>query len=98
MGDTIADDENVFYQSKSIRDFLFNDKLGRMITLYTVMGGLATGIYLVAYVVTNYVEKPEPVIQQQVLGKDKPEIYIEREGVKYFSHVDGKEISDLFSD
>lgn len=36
-----------------------------------------------------------PLIQQNVLGNEKPETYIEVNGVKYYSHIDGKELSDL---
>ncbi|MEK6939543.1 MAG: hypothetical protein AABX31_02340 [Nanoarchaeota archaeon] len=35
------------------------------------------------------------VVQENVLGNGKPETYIEVNGVKYYSHVDGKDISDL---
>lgn len=35
------------------------------------------------------------VQHQNILGSEKPETYVEMNGVKYFSHIDGKEISDL---
>jgi len=46
------------------------------------------------YNVLQQMQKPQP-IQQNVLGNEKPETYVEVDGVKYYSHIDGKEISDL---
>ena len=40
------------------------------------------------------IKSPE-VYQRNILGDDKPETYVEVDGVKYFSHIDGKDISDL---
>ncbi|HLD40287.1 MAG TPA: hypothetical protein VJB13_04050 [Candidatus Nanoarchaeia archaeon] len=39
-------------------------------------------------------QKPQ-LIQRNVLGNEQPEIFVEVNGVKYYSHVDGKDISDL---
>lgn len=33
--------------------------------------------------------------RQNVLGNEKPETYVEVDGVKYYPHIDGKDISDL---
>lgn len=93
----MADDEDDYYKTKSFSDFMYNDNLGRLITFLTAVVGLTSLSFSAYYLIDGYLKKQEPVVQQQVLGIDKPEIYIERDGVKYFSHVDGKEISDLFS-
>jgi len=42
-----------------------------------------------------YDSTKEKVIQQNILGNGKPETYVEVNGVKYYSHIDGKEISDV---
>ena len=36
-----------------------------------------------------------PVGVGLVVGGPEPEVFIERGGVQYFSHIDGKEISDF---
>ena len=41
------------------------------------------------------IKKPEPIEQKQVIGNEEPDTFIERDGVKYFSHADGQSISDL---
>lgn len=46
----------------------------------------------------HYSQRPTEsfdIIQKNILGNHRPEVYIEWDGVRYFSHVDGKEISDL---
>lgn len=45
--------------------------------------------------VLNHSYRQERVLQQNLLGNEKPETYVEINGVKYYSHIDGKEISDL---
>lgn len=35
------------------------------------------------------------IYHQNVLRNEKPETYVEVNGVKYFSHIDGKDLSDL---
>lgn len=76
-----------------IKSVFTNTFLGRATTL--MLTGLAlSGIYHIA---NTYVSKiqPEPLVQKQVIGADKPDIFIERDGVRYYSHVDGKDISNL---
>ncbi len=81
-----------FSPVKSFKDFMYNTLTGRGIMAMGIGGALYIGYQMV----DNYLIKgPEPVVQQQVFGTNKPEIYIERNGVKYFSYVDGREISDL---
>ena len=36
-----------------------------------------------------------PVYERNVLGDERPETYIEVNGVKYFSRFDGRDVSDL---
>lgn len=38
---------------------------------------------------------PESIHQEQVIGKVAPETYVELNGVKYYSHIDGKSVEDL---
>ncbi len=60
-----------------------------------ILGISFIGLLYGNYIFYSYLARPEPLIQKQVIGNAKADIYIERDGIKYFSHVDGKEISDL---
>ncbi len=48
---------------------------------------------------TQDARKDESLLYQEqtenVLGNEKPETYVELNGVKYYSRIDGKDISDL---
>ena len=83
--------EDMGYAS-SFKDLLYNTGAGRIITLATVTTGLILGYKAVD---SYLIKQPEPVEQRQVIGNEKPDLFIERDGVKYFSQVDGKKISDL---
>ena len=79
-------------QISSFKDLLYNTGAGRIVTLATIVTGLVLG----SKVVDSYlIKQPEPVEQRQVIGNEKPDLFIERDGVKYFSQVDGKNISNL---
>ena len=60
-----------------------------------LFGSIALGMIVSYYTVDKYLSSREPILQQQVIGGEKPDIYIERSGARYFSHIDAKEISDL---
>ncbi len=82
---------------KSFRDLMYNSDAGRFLIMISLYVGIGVGICVGYQLIDNYFLKPSnPIIQQQVIGGEKPEVYIEKDGVKYYSHVDGKEISDLF--
>lgn len=59
-----------------------------------VVGILTVGALAETYINSSS-SKEQKVYQQNVLGNEKPETYVEVNGVKYYSHIDGKEISDL---
>lgn len=69
------------------------------IGLFMIVGaGMAVAagtFYAGSRILDHYYPEQNQVIQQNVLGNEKPETYVEVNGVKYYSHVDGKEISDL---
>lgn len=76
-----------------LRDLFYNTRAGRIAILGTA---ICLGVVLTSYSCNMAERYSKLQIQQgQVLGTEKPEIYIEHKGVRYFSHVDGKEISDL---
>jgi hypothetical protein len=50
--------------------------------------GIGGGIY-------NYLYSSDKTITQNVLGNNQPETYIIKDGVRYYSRIDGKDISDL---
>jgi hypothetical protein len=81
----------------SFRNLIYNSDAGRFLVIMSLYVGIGVGIHVGYQLIDNYfLEKSESIVQQQVLGGDKSEVYIEQDGVKYYSHVDGKEISDLF--
>ncbi|MBI4148125.1 hypothetical protein HY490_02435 [Candidatus Woesearchaeota archaeon] len=58
--------------------------------------GAVFGIsYVGSRVVDHYFPERNEIVQKQAIGGEAPDVYIERDGVKYFSHVDGKDIADL---
>ena len=74
----------------SFQDLLYNTDAGRLITLGAVVVGLVLGYSAI----DSYLVK-HPVEQRQAIGNEKPDVFIEKDGVLYFSQVDGKNISDL---
>ena len=82
---------------KSFKDLFLNTFWGRMV----VLGGAVAGIALTYNCITQATDddsearRANYIFQRQQIGDLRPDIYIERDGVKYFSHIDGKEISDL---
>ena len=59
------------------------------------MGAVVSAITLGLGSYILYDSTKEKVTQQNVRGNEKPETYVEVNGVKYYSHIDGKEISDV---
>ncbi|MBI4144204.1 hypothetical protein HY486_03070 [Candidatus Woesearchaeota archaeon] len=76
----------------SFKDLFYHTYLGRVISFGAIIVGLVLGYQVGS---SHLVKKPEQIEQKQAVGSAKPDVFIERDGVKYFSHVDGKEISDL---
>jgi len=69
---------------------------------YIVLGGTLVGFGLGSYFLykgimgfDNLLDAQIKIHQENVIGDEKPETYVEINGVKYYSHVDGKDISDL---
>ena len=65
---------------------------------YAVLGAvipivLVTGVVSAVENIAKYVLSP--IEQKQAIGNSQPDIYIQRDGVKYYSHVDGKSIDEL---
>ena len=44
--------------------------------------------------VSDRIEHPA-IIQQQVIGNEQPDVYIEKDGVNYYSHIDGQPLEDF---
>lgn len=80
---------------KPFRDFMYNTTGGR----YLIFAALASALFAGAVAFNKYVVKDSAsIVQQNVIGNQQPEIYIEKDGVKYFSHIDGKDISHLIDE
>ena len=77
--------------SDYVKVTLFETPAGFMVGICTVMGIAYVG----SRVVDHYFPERNEVVQKQAIGGEVPDTYIERDGVKYFSHVDGKGIDDL---
>ncbi len=65
-----------------------------------IASGLIAGYTTVSIAVNDFFSNrdeviPQNVIQQDVIGNNQPERYILKDGIKYYSHLDGKDISDL---
>jgi len=63
--------------------------------------GVTTGFLLASAPLLSDLISPRPqnkeIIHQNILGNPQPETYIVKDGVKYFSRIDGKDISDLLN-
>ena len=80
---------------KSFKDLFLNTFWGRMVVLGGVLAGITLSYKSMMQASRDYSQANSGIVQRQVLGGSRLEVYIERDGVKYFSHIDGKEISDL---
>ncbi len=84
-------DGSIPTEKKPFTELMYNSPAGRIVILI----GVLMGVSAFCNAITSYFGKTEPVVQRQIIGNEKPDIFIERDGVRYFSHVDGKDISDL---
>ena len=92
MGNTRPARKGLIGETSYFKDIMYNTFIGRVI----LTGSVITGVVLAYDVIETYlVSGREPVQQMQVIGGEEADVFIERGGVKYFSHIDGKEISDL---
>ena len=78
-------------RTDSFKDILYNTYLGRM----TILGGVIAGLVLGYRACDNKLSEMQSPIVGNVRGNEKPETYVEVGGVKYYSHIDGKDLSDL---
>ena len=66
--------------------------------IYVIVGAVLSSILIAGAVSTieNIAKYAlSPIEQKQAIGNSQPDIYIQRNGVKYYSHVDGKSIDEL---
>ena len=92
----MTEDENLTPPlGEYLKAFLFQTELGMAIGI----GSAALGLFAMAYAggraLDHYYPEEKQIIQRNVIGNEAPDIYIEKDGVKYFSHIDGKDISNL---
>ena len=86
--------EKVFKNEKPrFIDYLFSDPAGYVLVATTVIMAICGGTVVTKHFLDNYL--PNPLIQKNVLGNPQPDLYLERDGVRYYSHVDGKSIDEL---
>ena len=85
-------EKNKNRRCESFRDLMYNAPLGRFI----IFGGVIAGIVLAYNLADNLISRTNSIIQKNVIHWEAPETYIERDGVKYFSHLDGMNIEELF--
>ena len=76
-----------------------NEKVPAVIYIGLAVTYMA-GVYYFLYSAVSrfnaiYDSRNNIVQQQDVRGNEKPETYVEINGVKYYSHIDGKELSDV---
>lgn len=77
----------------SLKDLFYNTLAGRLAIVGTAIClGIAVSSYSCA--IADKYGKMQ-IQQQQTVGNKQPDIYIEENGVKYFSHADGKSIEEL---
>jgi len=65
------------------------------IALAFMIGAYYTAYKGISMFSAIYDSRNNIVQQQDVRGNEKPETYVEINGVKYYSHIDGKELSDV---
>ncbi len=76
----------------SFKDLFLSYPIGTAFTLaigLVIVSGVASGL--------SNLFQDDLLYQQQAIGNSIPDVYIERDGVKFFSQVDGKNIEDLLS-
>lgn len=84
---------------KNWRQSIDSFTMGGFLKFTAVGSVLFLGVYVASRIGQHYLDRnyPEQSILQQknVMGGPQPELYIEHDGVRYFSQVDGKDISEL---
>ena len=80
----------------SLKDIFYNTYWGRTFVLGAATALAAIGCYgMYRIVVADYTHNTSEIIQKNVRGNPSPEVYIERDGVRYYSHLDGKSLDEL---
>ncbi len=75
----------------SFKEILYNTTLGRA----TILGCVIAGLVLCYKACDHKLSEMQRPIVGNVRGNEKPETYVEVNGVKDYSHIDGKDLSDL---
>lgn len=79
-----------------MKGFFFHTDVGLIVAVIGIVVA-GYGAYNVGSRVLDHYF-PEQAILKNVIGNKQPDVYIEKDGVKYFSHIDGKDISDLVNE
>ena len=86
--------EEVFKNEKPrLIDYLFSNPVGYALLGTAALMAMVGGAVVTKRLLDNYL--PTPLIQKNVIGNPQPDLYLERDGVRYYSHVDGKSIDEL---
>ncbi|HIH15409.1 MAG: hypothetical protein QT08_C0017G0028 [archaeon GW2011_AR17] len=94
----MAEEKNTFdfVPYDSFKEVFLSSPLGYVVTLtmgIIIAVGVGGGLHGLGQGLSNLFQD-DLLYQQHVIGIAIPDIYIERDGVKYFSQVDGKNIED----
>lgn len=86
--------------SASPRYFLFNDGAARFLFIFGTLGILFEGSSLFGSYLGTRAKELESVsiYHDNVLGAEEPETYVLKDGVKYFSKIDGRDITDILNE
>lgn len=80
------------------RTWFVRQHIGKLIAVAAVAGSLYLIVESSRKNIQHYFQRPtesSAIIQRNILGNPQPEVYIERDGMRYFSHIDGQDISNL---
>lgn len=92
MAESIEEKVEEVPKENSIKDLFVYTDIGNMIIYGAAIGSILVGLRILYNIGTNL--DHAPISTNQVLGRSESETYIEREGIKYYSHIDGKKIED----
>lgn len=73
------------------KEFFLDDPITKP-AIYTLslLFVLGTGL-----LVDRHISSKNPIVQKQSIGSEIPDVYIEKDGVRYYSHVDDRSVSNL---
>ncbi|MDO8556572.1 MAG: hypothetical protein Q7R96_05370 [Nanoarchaeota archaeon] len=82
--------ESDITELQSLKDLFINTLAGRFVTL-----GTGAMIAIVGCMAIERYFANDKIQYRQAIGEPTPDIFIEKDGIKYFSVIDGKGVSDL---